>query len=315
MIRAILLVVVTAGLLATAMAQPGSGAPADEKSAAATALDTGRKLIAEGRYADAAALLERVVTSEPANAAAWNALGAASNYSENYTRANEAAEQAAALDPANISFRFNRALTRWETGRFDDALADYDFILAARPDSANALTERGAALSALGRFEEAEASWSASLKADPAYVWAHYYRGQAAMAQGRHADAAAEFSRVLARENFYPARLWSWIAHRRAGLSPPDLPTDQSWPGQIGAYLRGDINSAALEGAAKQMRLAIDDRRMASALYFIAQKQLADGREAEARGTLDRALALVVPAHPERVAARMEASRQDRGLP
>ncbi len=311
--RAILLTFAAASLFGAAMAQPGPGLPADEKPASAIALEAGRKLIAEGRYNEAATLLESVVASEPVNAAAWDALGAASNYAENFVRANEAAEQAVALDPASLAFRFNRALTRWETGRFDGALADYDHILAARPGSASALTERGAALSALGRFEEAEASWAASLKADPGYVWAHYYRGQAAMAHGRHAEAATEFNTVLAREDFYPARLWSWIAHRLAGLTPPDLPPDTSWPGRIGAYLRGDLDSATLEAAAQQLRLGIDDRRLASAFYFIAQKQLADGQTVEARVALDRALALAVPSHPERVAAGMEALRLDGG--
>jgi tetratricopeptide (TPR) repeat protein len=274
-----------------------------------TPLDDARSLMGEGRYREAAALMEPVVVSEPDNAAAWNALSAANNYGENYVRANEAAERSVALDPGNLNYRFNRALTRWEVGRFEDALADYDFILAQRPASANALTERGAALAALGRFDEAEASWRASLQADAGYVWAHYYRGQAAMARGRFADAARDFAQVLEKEDFYPARLWSWAAHRRASLAPPELPRDASWPGPIGAYLRGEIDAGALELAARQHRLEIDDRRMVAALFFIAQKELARGQPAAARDVLDRALALKTPLLPERMAARMESER------
>jgi tetratricopeptide (TPR) repeat protein len=272
-------------------------------------LDEVRSPMSEGRYREAAALLEPVVASEPDNAVAWNALSSASNYGENYVRANEAAERAVALEPANLAYRFNRALTRWEAGRFQDALADYDWVLAQRPGSANALTERGATLAALGRFDEAEASWRASLETDPNYAWAHYYRGQAAMAHGRYADAAHDFGRVLEKENFYPARLWSWAAHRRAGLAPPELPRDTSWPGQIGAYLRGDMDAAALESAARQNRLDVDDRRMVAALYFIAQREISEGRPAAARAALDRVLALETPLLPERMAALMERER------
>lgn len=262
-----------------------------------------------GRFADAAIVLERVVAATPEDAAAWNMLGAANNYGENYRRANEAAERAVELAPDVVRYRFNRALTRWEVGNFEGALADHDFVLSREPAAAHALTERGAVLSALGRYEEAEASWAASLAADPNYIWAHYYRGQALMAQGRYADAASSFSRVLEREDFYPARLWSWVAHRRAGLAAAELPAQENWPGAIGAYLRGELSARGLERTARQARLEIDDRRLVSALYFIAQRSLADGRPNAARRALRRALALDVPDLPERKAAAAELAR------
>lgn len=279
---------------------------------AQTPMDDARALMAEGRYLDAARVLETVVGAEPVNAAAWNILGAANNYGENYRRANEAAERAVELAPDTPRFRFNRALTRWEVGNFEGALADHDFVLARDPRAANALTERGAVLAALGRFDEAEASWAASLAADPNYIWAHFYRGQAQMAQGRYAEAAASFTLVLEREDFYPARLWSWVAHRRASLSAPDLGSQDAWPGAIGAHLRGDISARALERAAHAARLNIDDRRLVSALYFIAQKALAEGRPSAARRALRRIRALDTPALPERVAADWEFARLGR---
>lgn len=278
-------------------------------AAAQAPMDEARAHMAAGRFLDAAIVLEVVVAAEPENAAAWNMLGAANNYGESYRRANEAAERAVELAPEIVRYRFNRALTRWEVGNFEGALADHDFVLSHEPAAAHALTERGAVLAALVRYEEAEASWSASLEADPNYIWAHYYRGQALIAQGRYAEAAPSFSHVLEREDFYPARLWSWVAHRRAGLAASDLPPQEGWPGAIGAYLRGELSAHALERAARAARLEIDDRRLVSALYFIAQRSLTEGKPHAARRALRRALALAVPDFPERRAAEAELAR------
>lgn len=270
-----------------------------------------RAFMERGRFAEAAVVLERVVVAEPENAAAWNMLGAANNYGESYRRANEAAERAVVLDPANVQYRFNRALTRWELGRFGDALADHDYVLTQQPHAAYALTERGATLAALGRYEEAEASWASSIAADPNYVWAHYYRGQAAMAEGRYAEAESAFATVLQREDFYPARLWLWVAQRRAGLSASGPPEQQAWPGAIGAHMRDEISRTELERAAANARLDIDDRRLVSALYFSAQRSLAEGNPGAARLALRDALALGTPSFPERAAAAYELRQLD----
>jgi tetratricopeptide (TPR) repeat protein len=279
---------------------------------AQTPLDHARALMGQGQFAEAARTLETVVAAEPNNAAAWNMLGAASNYGESYRRANEAAERAVELDPENVRYYFNRALTRWEVGRFEEALADHEYVLSREPNAAHALTERGATLAALGRYDEARASWTAALAADPNYVWTHYYRGQAAMAQGRYADAAAAFATVLEREDFYAARLWLWAAQSRAGMPVSDVPTQRAWPGPIGSHLRGDISRRALERAARDARLEIDQRRLVSALYFSAQRLLAEGQARSARAILRRALALETPSFPERSAAAYELERLER---
>lgn len=278
-------------------------------ASAQTSLEAARTLIGEGRYRKAAALLESVVAAEPENAAAWHELGAANNYGENYRRANEAAERAVALSPDDLRYRFGRALTRWEVGDFGGALEDHDVFLAREPSAAHALTERGAALAALGRFDEADASWARSLEAHPDYVWAHYYRGQALMVRGRHGEAAADFARVLTREDFYPAHLWNWAAHRRAGLVAVELPPHDAWPGPIGSHLRGDMSADELELAAQEARLEIDERRLVSARFFAAQRLLAQGDVETARATLTRALAPATPNLPERAAASEELAR------
>ena len=59
-------------------------------------------------------------------------------------------KQAAALDPANVRYRYNRGVVRAEHGRFAEAVADFDTALAAHPDLTYGWLERGAAKLSLG---------------------------------------------------------------------------------------------------------------------------------------------------------------------
>lgn len=277
-------------------------------TAHADPLSEGRRLMGEGRLGEAIEVLGRVTLAEPDNAAAWNALGSALNQTERYDEALVAAEKAVTLDPS-FAHRFNRGLVNWEHGRFAEALRDHDAALAARPGFAPALTERGAALAALGRIEEAKASWSEALAADPAYIWSRYYRGVAAVVAGDFAAAAADLDAVAAKESLASVRLWQWVAHRRAGRAAPELDLAAEWPGPVGQFLQGRLSAGELLAEARRERPAGDDRRVASALYFIGQKHLADGRTGEARAAFREALAIDAPRHSERAGAEAELQR------
>lgn len=280
-------------------------------AAHADPLGDGRRLMGEGRLGEAIEALGRATVAEPENAAAWNALGSALNQSERYDEALVAADKAVALDPSFVH-RFNRGLVNWEHGRFAEALSDHDAALAARPGFAPALTERGAALAALGRLEEAKASWSAALAADPAYIWPRYYRGVAAVVAGDFGAAAGDLDAVAAKESLASVQLWRWVAHRRAGRAAPELELSAGWPGPVARFLQGALSATELLAEARRERPAGDDRRVASALYFIGQKHLADGRIEEARDAFRQAIDINAPLHSERAGAQAELQRLER---
>jgi tetratricopeptide (TPR) repeat protein len=281
-------------------------------AAHADPLADGRRLISEGRLVEAVEILEKAASADPANAATWNALGGALNRLEHYERALTAAERAVALDAGSFGHRFNRGLVYWEHGRFSEAVSDFEAALQLRPGFAPALTERGASLAALERLHEAKQSWIAALAADPAYVWPHYYHGLASVVAGDFVAAAADLDTVAAKETLFSAQIWRWVAYRRQGLKAPELSPPAEWPGAIGLYLDGQMTAEALLAEANRMRLSIDDRRLASAWYFIGQKHLAEGRVDHAKAAFRNAIAIKAPRHSERAGAEAELERLDR---
>jgi Tol biopolymer transport system component/tetratricopeptide (TPR) repeat protein len=248
--------------------------------------------------------LEQAAARDSLNHAAWMRLAGAYHQAEQYPEAMVALDRAVRLAPKNHAVRFNRALTLSEVGRIGEAAAELDTAITLRQDFAPSFTERGAARALVGRVREAQADWATSLRLDSSYVWARFYRGLAAVASGDFAGAATDLDAVTSSQSLLSAHLWRWIAYARAGRVPPALPaSDTQWPGPIAAFLEGRLSDTALVARAHEARLRIDDRRLASALFFIAEKHLIDGRVAEARETFARVLSTPAPRHAEVVAA------------
>jgi tetratricopeptide (TPR) repeat protein len=267
-------------------------------------LGEGRRHLGEARFADALAAFRSAVRMDSTSTAAWRGMAVALHRLERYPEALDALNRAAALSPQDFGVRFNRALTLSELGQLTAALADLDTAVTLRPEFAPAWTERGAANALLGRLSDARADWQKALTLDSTYIWSRYYRGLSAITSGDYRAAAADLDAVTQREGLLAAHLWRWVAYRLDGRAAPPLPAPgREWPGPIAAFLRGERSATQLVAAAHEARLPIDDRRLASAHFFIAQTYLADNRPDDARVELERVLALRVPRHAEIVAA------------
>jgi len=290
---------------------PASAATAQATaSTAADYIAEGRRLIGVGRLPEALEAYRAAVRADSTVATAWSGLAAALHRLERYPEALAAIERAASIDPRSAGIRFNRALTYSELGRVEAAAVDLDSVLAMRADFAPAWTERGAARALIGRIPDAQQDWTRSLELDPSYVWARYYRALAAITTGDYPNAAADLDSVVQKESLLGAQLWRWVAYRLAGRpAPPLAVSDQAWPAPIASFLRGDASEAQLIGAAREQALDIDDRRLAVAYFFIAQKHLADGRSDLARQALERVLAQRAPRHAEVVVADAQLRR------
>lgn len=300
MIRAL-----AAATIAISVAAPAISAPS------ASGMEQVRGLLAAGKSQEALAALRRLVRAEPTNGAAHNALGSLLNSQGHYAEALPHAEKAVELEPANIRFRYNRGVVRAEHGRFAEAVADFDAAIAADPKQPYAWLERGAAKLSLGDAEGARADWRKAAEADPKMSWPHWYEATGDFVDGRFAEAAARFDRVAAAEaGFVPARLWSAIAHGRAGaMKGTAAPTSPDWPTPALRFFRGEIDAAALLAEAVRDRISGDERRTAEAHFFIAQRALIAGDRGKARDHLERALAIPSPRHVWRIAAERDLER------
>ena len=288
--------------LGSALAAPAQ-APPDYMGA-------GRRHLADGRFSAAVDAFGSAVRADSTSVTAWRGLAAALHRLERYPEALDALNRAATLDPRDVGVRFNRGLTLSELGRLPDAVAELDTAVQLRPNFAPAWTERGAANALLGRVSDARADWQRALALDSTYIWSRYYRALAAIADGDYRAAVADLDAVTQQEGLLGAHLWRWVAYRLDGRTGPSIPAHGTdWPGPIAAFLHGTLSDSQLLSAARQARLAIDDRRLASAHFFIAQRHLAEGRRSEARAELERALALPVPRHAELVAAAAQLRR------
>ena len=263
----------------------------------------GRAQLNEGRLAEAVLSFRTAVEADSTNPAAWRGLATAYHRLERYPEALEALDRAVALSPRDFAVRFNRGLTLSELGRMSAAIAELDTAIILRPAFAPAWTERGAARALVGRLTEARSDWRRATELDSTYIWTRYYRALASIEEGQYRAAAGDLDAVVQRESLLAAHLWRWVAYRRDGRPAPALPSATDWPGPIASFLRGEISEAGLLAAVGEARLAIDDRRLASALFFIGQRHLADGKAADARTFLDRAVELNVPRHAEVIIA------------
>jgi predicted O-linked N-acetylglucosamine transferase (SPINDLY family) len=84
--------------------------------------------------------------------------------------------------------------------RYQEALQRYERAISLQPNYAEALHNRGQALTGLSRFEEALAAFEQAVQAAPGYADAHFHRGVVLATLGRHRDAIGSFDTALSLE-------------------------------------------------------------------------------------------------------------------
>src|SRR4029079_11979961 len=78
----------------------------------------------------------------------------------------------------------NRAIALRTLGRVDEALADYDRVIAAHPSFAPAHSLKGVALGALNRHREAIDAYSKAERLDPKFAAAKFNRALSELVLG-----------------------------------------------------------------------------------------------------------------------------------
>jgi len=107
-------------------------------------------------------------------------------------------ERAIELGPAMRSARLHRALALARLSRPAEALADLDWLEAARyRNSLMLYTLRAEQHAALGRWAEAEQDWTRALAQDATNPWLLEHRARARVALGRLGEARADLDAAL----------------------------------------------------------------------------------------------------------------------
>lgn len=108
-------------------------------------------------------------------------------------------ERAERLMPLREYIHYNKAITFYELGRYEEAVSSYDGALKQNPDHAlayEAYEGKGAALTRLGEFEQALEAFDEALARNPEYARAHLDKGIALHKLGRYEEAAQSFGRA-----------------------------------------------------------------------------------------------------------------------
>jgi tetratricopeptide (TPR) repeat protein len=104
---------------------------------------------------------------------------------------------------------FLRGNYYYHQGKYNDALAAYNWSLELRPDDPTTLNNRGNTYFALKRYDEAFADFNRSLELRPDDPVTLYNRGTTYPHLGRYDEALADLNRSLELRPDYPATLYN----------------------------------------------------------------------------------------------------------
>jgi len=147
-------------------------APRVDSAAAVSSPQTGyeeaARLIAAGDTGTGRDRLREVVAAHPGFALAHNDLGVLAYQAGDRQEALERYENAARLEPSNMTFQKNLADCYWVGfGRYEDALKIYVDVLSAYPEDLETLHATGRLCLALGRPEDGRTFFERMLEIEP----------------------------------------------------------------------------------------------------------------------------------------------------
>ncbi|MDZ7956216.1 tetratricopeptide repeat protein [Nostoc sp. DedQUE09] len=133
-----------------------------------------------------------------------------------YDGAVEDFNQAIKLDPQNALAYNRRGDAYYRLGDYEQAQADSSQAILLNPQDANAYFDRGFALSALGKYKEAIADYTQAIKLNSKDAYAYYGRGLARAQSKDNKGAIGDFSKAIAlKPQYTEAYLQRGILRRR----------------------------------------------------------------------------------------------------
>jgi tetratricopeptide (TPR) repeat protein len=106
-------------------------------------------------------------------------------------------EQTDSQDPKDADSYCARGVARCASGKFDDAIADFNEAIRLAPTVARNWYNRGSTFSDMGQFERALADLDEAIRLNPIHVNAYVNRGNAWFRSGQSDRAIADFSEAV----------------------------------------------------------------------------------------------------------------------
>jgi tetratricopeptide (TPR) repeat protein len=132
-------------------------------------IETAQDLLGQKQVADAAPIIEKLVTSYPDSAESWLYLGRACLLQSNYVAAEKAFTRHLLLDPPSVDGHMQLGLVYYHQNRLSDAARQFQTVLKSKPDSENAHYFLGQLQRREGDTQAAIKSFQEALRCNPAF--------------------------------------------------------------------------------------------------------------------------------------------------
>jgi tetratricopeptide (TPR) repeat protein len=162
-----------------------------------------------GKLVEAEQICQQIINAEPGLFEALHLLAVVQAGLGKKDPALASFDGALTLRPDSAEALYNRGNTLRELKRFEEALVSYDRALTVRSDFAEAHSNRGLTLHELKRFEEALASYDRALTVRPDSAEALYNRGLTLHELKRFEEALASYDRALTARLDYAEALYN----------------------------------------------------------------------------------------------------------
>ena len=172
------------------------------------ALLRGKRLIEQGKYAQAVSELKTATSLLATNAQAWNYLGLACQYAGQTSDAQHAYERALLLDHDLSEAHYNLGCLFLEINQTNAARNEFTAFTLRRANSVDGLVKLGIAQTRCRDWNGAEKTFHDALKVDSTNVEALNGLGIVRLQRGKPAESVDCFSKALSKNtNFTPALL------------------------------------------------------------------------------------------------------------
>ena len=185
-----------------------------DKAEAQQLFHRGNKSLAQGDYAQAAALYEEALEIDSSQAEALNNLGSSLSYLGRYEEAEQCFRQAMAIKPTFSDPYANLGVLLRQKSYLQDSETLLRRALKLKPNDLDARTNLGLTLVFLGRHRDARACFAKVLKSAPRNVHALFGMGQIATMEGRFEEAETTFRRAI-EINPKMTNAWAALANIR----------------------------------------------------------------------------------------------------
>ena len=258
----------------------------------------------KGDHDGAIADYSHAIELNPKLANAYNNRGIAKSDKGDRDGAIADHSRAIELDPEFATAYTNRGIAKNDKGDHAGAIADYDRAIELDPKFAIAYSNRGNAMRAKGDKDGAIADYSRAIELDPKYPAAYFDRGIAHYLQKNWLKASGDFDAASQQEKprdygtllacVVQTRLGQGEAGRkelRARLDQRRDAKPSDWVSQVGSFLLGTLDEAALIKAADSPDAKKARGQRCEAWYFAGMQRLATSQNNEAANCFRKCIA------------------------